>query len=133
MRLQGDGRKGKLVLEVFELFLFARLVHAFVRRTLVRCRTRRPRHREFIQPARRAVLLNSLKGSAAWRHVFRIFVFSRSSHRSTFFPFDVATPSDRALNKFLTFNHPMIHSISTSDRKSTRLNSSHSQISYAVF
>src|SRR5437870_12075541 len=108
MRLRGDGRKGKLVLEGFELFLFACLTHASVRRTLVRYRTRRPRHREFIQPARRAVLLISLKGSAVWRHVVRIFVFSWSSHRSTFFLFDVATPSHRALNLYLTFIHPMI-------------------------
>src|SRR5438552_16530997 len=103
MRLRGDGRKRKLVLEGFELFLFACFVHAFVRRTLVRCRTRRSRHREFIQPARRAVLLNSLKGSAAWRHVLRIFVFSWSFHRSMFFLFVIASLSDGVLYKSLNF------------------------------
>src|SRR5207247_4281227 len=128
MRLRADGRKGKLVLEGFELFLFARLVHAFVRRTLVRCRTRRSRQGEFIQPARRAVLLNSFKGPAAWRHVFRIFVLSRSSHRSMFLPFDVATPPDRALDKFLTFKHPMIHSISTSNRSHVARRAMHSRL-----
>jgi len=48
-----------------ELFLFACLTHALVRPTLVRYIGRRSRRREFIQTARRAVLLNSLKGPAA--------------------------------------------------------------------
>jgi hypothetical protein len=60
-----------------QLFLFACLTRTFVRCTLGRYGAGRSRHGEFIQPARRAVLLNSLKSPATWWHVVRIFVFSR--------------------------------------------------------
>src|SRR5688572_31870584 len=41
-------------------------------------------------------------------------------------------PTQAELNKVAP-NHPVVISVGPEDRKSTRLNSSHSQISYAVF
>ena len=63
------------------LLLFARLIRTLIGNRLVRNGTRRSWSRKFAQPARRPVLLNSLKGSATRRHVFGIFVlFRRPSH-----------------------------------------------------
>src|SRR2546430_6065323 len=61
----------------------------------------------------------------------------RRPPRSTLFPYTTLFRSGLGLNTAIVgWYHPycrVLHSALTRDRKSTRLNSSHSQISYAVF
>src|SRR2546430_17725268 len=74
--------------------------------------------------------------------VFFFFLMIRRPPRSTLFPYTTLFRSrsealevrDRALDAALgPEGHPAIQREQPRDRKSTRLNSSHSQISYAVF
>src|SRR2546421_11842271 len=57
------------------------------------------------------------------QHFFFFFLMIRRPPRSTLFPYTTLFRSDRDWSRVLF----------RSDRKSTRLNSSHDQISYAVF
>src|SRR2546427_4039860 len=71
-------------------------------------------------------------------HVFLLFFFLmiRRPPRSTLFPYTTLFRSagyGTAVGLATTMRHRPKPSASGSDRKSTRLNSSHSQISYAVF
>src|SRR2546427_7869565 len=76
------------------------------------------------------------------------FLMIRRPPRSTLFPYTtlfrsflviagtigVVSPSGNEVGPFLSIEQAALaHVVSASDRKSTRLNSSHSQISYAVF
>src|SRR2546430_5666819 len=62
----------------------------------------------------------------------------RRPPRSTLFPYttlfrSVSRDGFRPLHEYLTKHRPYLAKLGGRDRKSTRLNSSHSQISYAVF
>src|SRR2546430_7485965 len=57
----------------------------------------------------------------------------RRPPRSTLFPYTTLFRSSRDGSKMLNPPGPPKHTRPSRDRKSTRLNSSHSQISYAVF
>src|SRR2546430_11395314 len=65
------------------------------------------------------------------------FLMIRRPPRSTLFPYTTLFRSNRyfagPVRNTTGTNTMQIESVETKDRKSTRLNSSHSQISYAVF
>src|SRR6266478_7277635 len=74
--------------------------------------------------------------------VFFFFLMIRRPPRSTLFPYTTLFRSPRftarrAVHRTRPFlrrpRRPLLRSENRGDRKSTRLNSSHSQISYAVF
>src|SRR6266853_6003591 len=60
------------------------------------------------------------------------FLMIRRPPRSTLFPYTTLFRSDRH-RACPHHRQGCVHGLGRSDRKSTRLNSSHSQISYAVF
>src|SRR2546430_17074738 len=65
---------------------------------------------------------------------FFFFLMIRRPPRSTLFPYTTLFRSEKALPcEFKNCISLKVGSFSRGDRKSTRLNSSHSQISYAVF
>src|SRR5216683_6569023 len=71
---------------------------------------------------------------------FIFFLMIRRPPRSTLFPYTTLFRSQRRKkprakpSRFLTFpGAPALKLVAVRDRKSTRLNSSHDQISYAVF
>src|SRR5947209_10122518 len=68
---------------------------------------------------------------------FFFFLMIRRPPRSTLFPYTTLFRSQLwPANTFVDFEHGMnkvVHSLREADRKSTRLNSSHANISYAVF
>src|SRR5438270_10401938 len=65
---------------------------------------------------------------------FFFFLMIRRPPRSTLFPYTTLFRSFSCLDSLLEhMMHVVRHFPGSSDRKSTRLNSSHSQISYAVF
>src|SRR2546430_8139719 len=75
-------------------------------------------------------------------HLSNIFFFLmiRRPPRSTLFPYttlfrslQAAGVDDEVLQDDRRVDHPELEGMRAQDRKSTRLNSSHSQISYAVF
>src|SRR2546430_4341565 len=72
-------------------------------------------------------------------HFYFFFLMIRRPPRSTLFPYTTlfrshVGPEERqALPLYLDFQEPWRSGGSDGDRKSTRLNSSHSQNSYAVF
>src|SRR5688572_31182281 len=62
------------------------------------------------------------------------FLLLRRPPRSTLFPYTTLFRSDALTDEFDVVLGPAVHEpFDQLDRKSTRLNSSHSQISYAVF
>src|SRR2546427_764367 len=74
--------------------------------------------------------------------LFFFFLMIRRPPRSTLFPYTtlfrsvhapLAVVVDRAVGESVRTERDLAHAGARSDRKSTRLNSSHSQISYAVF
>src|SRR5476651_1369895 len=69
------------------------------------------------------------------RHLF--FLMIRRPPRSTLFPYTTLFRSDRYTVAGCSYlraeSRPMTHCAAVTDRKSTRLNSSHANISYAVF
>src|SRR6266853_4426422 len=77
------------------------------------------------------MLFNLFVGSRPCFFFFFFFLMIRRPPRSTLFPYTTLFRSDNAIS------HPAGGwdrlCVYRSDRKSTRLNSSHSQISYAVF
>src|SRR5688572_33397260 len=69
-----------------------------------------------------------------------LFLMTRRPPRSTLFPYTTLFRSDRTKGGWLTNvlralleSEALTQQTDQTDRKSTRLNSSHSQISYAVF
>src|SRR2546430_8313155 len=84
---------------------------------------------------RSACVLSSHGGSAS---LFFFFLMIRRPPRSTLFPYTTLFRSRFAQggpceSQPCSASHPLPRSAAGEDRKSTRLNSSHSQISYAVF
>src|SRR5256886_5439632 len=69
------------------------------------------------------------------RHLVRSFFFLmiRRPPRSTLFPYTTLFRSHQHLDDGAVLRVDADHGAAGGDRKSTRLNSSHSQISYAVF
>src|SRR3989337_722719 len=70
------------------------------------------------------------------RHRFMVFFFLmiRRPPRSTLFPYTTLFRSPRAAHRWGSGgSHPIPMRMARGDRKSTRLNSSHGSISYAVF
>src|SRR2546430_12519753 len=65
---------------------------------------------------------------------FFFFLMIRRPPRSTLFPYTTLFRSCRTVRRTICESRrPWSSSVPSQDRKSTRLNSSHSQISYAVF
>src|SRR3982751_7047612 len=64
--------------------------------------------------------------------IFFFFLMIRRPPRSTLFPYTTLFRS-AALDSVNGFDRWFLHRLVPLDRKSTRLNSSHDQISYAVF
>src|SRR5256886_4176628 len=69
------------------------------------------------------------------RNLFFFFLMIRRPPRSTLFPYTTLFRSDGGQRPMRLFAPPatLLGMLAALDRKSTRLNSSHSQISYAVF
>src|SRR2546430_17499851 len=68
--------------------------------------------------------------------IFFFFLMIRRPPRSTLFPYTTLFRSQHFLgvgDDVIEIEHLGFEDLLTTDRKSTRLNSSHSQISYAVF
>src|SRR6185312_17183214 len=65
--------------------------------------------------------------------VFFFFLMIRRPPRSTLFPYTTLFRSGRGRGPSPEGCRPWCRSVRREDRKSTRLNSSHDQISYAVF
>src|SRR6266496_4793900 len=61
------------------------------------------------------------------------FLMIRRPPRSTLFPYTTLFRSHADFSFCLQCGHPLAQSGAAGDRKSTRLNSSHVEISYAVF
>src|SRR2546430_13566013 len=68
-------------------------------------------------------------------YIFFFFLMIRRPPRSTLFPYTTLFRSSRLKSEFRGHDTQLcqLRRRGPSDRKSTRLNSSHSQISYAVF
>src|SRR2546430_17230618 len=73
-------------------------------------------------------------------YILFFFLMIRRPPRSTLFPYttlfrSVVRPESRRSGRAIADHHraPLVAEVDRQDRKSTRLNSSHSQISYAVF
>src|SRR4051812_49793480 len=62
-----------------------------------------------------------------------IFLFYRRFHRPTFWKYTENNPSSASTRKIDSTTEAVVSRPTLSDRKSTRLNSSHMSISYAVF
>src|SRR3989442_12840199 len=76
-------------------------------------------------------MLGSLSGSWFILMVFFFFLMIRRPPRSTLFPYTTLFRSVHHDGRFFGWQPPLKQEIL--DRKSTRLNSSHVRISYAVF
>src|SRR2546429_8538312 len=76
--------------------------------------------------------------SAEFIHFYFFFLMIRRPPRSTLFPYTTLFRSSVGLEPLLPPPNPVSsrrghHAVPSRDRKSTRLNSSHGYISYAVF
>src|SRR2546430_8349375 len=82
-------------------------------------------------------LLSSLYNTTSHPDLLFFFLMIRRPPRSTLFPYTTLFRSSCNLSQDIRgpqlAEHAPRHVLPTIDRKSTRLNSSHSQISYAVF